>query len=240
MGYSIAIDRGNTAVKAAVYQGDMHVKTFTGHRLDASLLADITASYGPLDAAIYCSVVARHPEEPQLLARAAERVIVMTRDTPVPLRIDYSGALGVDRIAAAVGAATLVPDAWLLVVDAGTAVTFDVVSPDGVFAGGNIAPGIRMRLQALSHYTSALPSLDEPAAIDTASGAFGHDTEQAMVRGAVYGLAGAAESYMRRLPRGARLVVTGGSAPLLCSVINLPVLHCPHLVTDGLNRILNS
>ena len=139
-----------------------------------------------------------------------------------------------DRTIGELPVADYLDDKSLLVVDMGTAVTYDVVTADGRYLGGNIAPGVGMRLRALRSFTARLPEVngygDTPA--------FGFDTKTAMRAGAVRGVVSEIEYYRRLLPEGTQVVLTGGWSRRVSEFLEFPVAvdHC--LVTKGLLSIL--
>lgn len=153
----------------------------------------------------------------------------------------YSGRLGPDRMAAALGANLLLPGEPKLVVDIGTAMTIDVVDEKGVFCGGNISLGLRSRLSALARSTSRLPSLQfQNADLNADDIYFGDNTEQAIFRGAYNGiLAEIYSSYLRAKERYGvkKIVATGGDLPLLLKDLKniLPIEQDPFLVGRGLD-----
>lgn len=239
MAHYLTIDQGNSAAKMALWHDSTMLEARIVPHLSVEAVAQFVASCGGVKAALYCSVASRSAELMAGLANFIPDVKRLTSDMPLPLTIDYGtpGSLGADRIAAAVGARVIVSDRPLLVVDAGTAVTYDAVTADGRFAGGNIAPGMSMRLEALHRFTARLPRVEVPRELP--SGAFlGHDTQSAMVLGAVYGIVGALEYYKRHLPDDTVAVLTGGWATELSRLCSFPVVVEPHLVSKGLNRIL--
>jgi len=165
-------------------------------------------------------------------------VMNLTASTPLPITIGYDTpeTLGVDRIAAAVGAYTLYPGEEVLIADIGTAATYDRLTADGCFAGGNIAPGIGMRLRALSRFTARLPLIDSKGRTQL----FGTSTETAMRSGAVNGIVAEINYYFSQLPKGARLLLAGGWAQdIECRIKELNPQTVPMLVSIGLNRILS-
>lgn len=240
MGYNLTIDQGNTAAKIAVWNGNDLVALSIESELNDDALAQITENVeGTIECAIYCSVAKAERGIERLLKPYAKKILHLSSEMPLPLTIDYGtpGTLGADRIAAAVGAWSLFPGKSLLVVDAGTAVTYDVVTADGHFAGGNIAPGISMRLAALNRYTARLPLVQMPHTIDTTA-FLGHDTRSAMILGAVYGIVGSVAYYKSRLPEDTVVVMTGGWARELSKLCDFKVEVDPDLASKGLNRIL--
>jgi type III pantothenate kinase len=122
----------------------------------------------------------------------------------------------------------------VVVADLGTALTVDLVSGEGVFLGGTIAPGLRLCLEALSLKTSLLPRVDlsPPASV------LGTNTADCIRSGVVYGAAGMAEGLVRRVAAyaegPARTVLTGGDAPFLSPYLSFPHEIDPHLVLRGM------
>ena len=109
-----------------------------------------------IEAAIYCSVKRAYDKQLQEWLQAhTTKAICFDEKTLLPITIGYRTphTLGYDRIAAAVGAQSLFPQQNILIIDAGTAITYDLLSADGTFAGGNIAPGADLRLQSLHEHT---------------------------------------------------------------------------------------
>lgn len=240
MSLNLTIDQGNSAAKVALWQDSTMVSSRIETSLTPDALSHFLAPYGgKVDKAIYCSVRARGTEIMAMLSSFAEKSIRVSSDMPLPIKINYGtpGSLGADRIAAAVGAATIYPGQMLLVVDAGTAVTYDAVSPEGEFLGGNIAPGMNMRLEALHRFTARLPRVTVPRELPT-NRLFGTDTSSAMILGSVFGIIGAITYYKSQLTPDPRVVMTGGWAEQLRRLCRFEINVEPDLVSIGLNRIL--
>lgn len=239
MALYLTIDQGNTAAKLALWRGEKLEETHIVQSLVPASLAQFIANHPGIEAAIYCSVASHGTEIMATLNNSLRRAIKLTGNTPLPINIEYGtmGSLGVDRIAAAVGAQASFPGTPLLVVDAGTAVTYDAVTADGRFIGGNIAPGMNMRLEALHRFTARLPRVKVPRELPTGL-VFGNNTEAAMILGAIYGIVGAMSYYKSRLPENTKVVMTGGWAGELSRLCDFDINVDPHLVSKGLNRIL--
>ena len=191
-----------------------------------------------IDTAIYCTVSRRPPALMRALERRAGRVIEFSVNTPMPLAVDYRtpATLGLDRLAAAVGAHTICPGTEILVVDLGTAITYDRVTADARYLGGNIAPGIFMRLKALNHYTARLPLVD-PA--EAPVPVWGTDTVSALRAGAVRGVVAELEYYRSLIGGDSRVVITGGGAEPIRRLLSFDIIVEPNLVPLGLNRIIS-
>lgn len=242
---TLTIDRGNTAVKAHIFRNGECVAA-TRVESEEELRRWLDSLDGTLRPckAIYSSVTGGSLSFPGLTGRC--RVLTLTHSTPLPLEIGYStpATLGLDRIAAAAGASMLLctepHPTFALVADAGTALTIDLVDSSPAFLGGNISPGLRMRLQALHEHTGALPEVSPDGSVEE----FGRSTDSAIRSGCLLGMAAEIErAYTRaKAVRGAgMLILTGGDAELLLPSLdsNLPLRLLPTLVAQGLNSILN-
>lgn len=151
-------------------------------------------------------------------------------------RADRPAEVGVDRLINAFAGVRL-HGAPLIIVDLGTATTWDVVSPDGAYLGGAIAPGLELASRALYTQTARLPRVR----IEKPPAALGRDTVRAMESGLYYGLVGAitevSQRIRRELGQSCPVIATGGHAALLaeeCTVIDRVE---PHLTLHGLRLI---
>lgn len=241
MSLNLTIDQGNTAAKLGLWRDGELMAVCVEEHPTPERVEQFARSLGDVPhAALYCSVACRGDSLLHDIRRYIPLVRRLKADMPLPLKIGYGtpGSLGTDRIAAAAGAMTLHPGRHLLVVDAGTAVTYDYVRNDGTFVGGNIAPGMTMRLEALHRFTVRLPKLEMPRDLEPGR-LFGTDTTSAMTLGAAYGIIGSIVFYRNHLPKDTVTVVTGGWANLISRLIEIDVDLEPHLVSRGLNSILN-
>lgn len=236
MGLSLTIDQGNTRAKVVVWSGEEAVHTAVYTPLTGDDIRDLITRF-PIDKAIASSVSVSTDEIRTALEQSGIRLVELRPGMAVPLKIDYATpeTLGVDRLAAAVGAAALFPGRELLVVDAGTAVTYDRVTARGHYVGGNIAPGVGMRLRALNKFTARLPLVESRGETRL----WGNTTETAMRSGAVNGVVAELAYYRSRLPREAVTVVSGGWGREIASKIDFETSYEEYLVNRGLNSILN-
>ena len=236
---NLTIDQGNSSAKVSVFDGNDMVAVARFDLLSISALARIIKSYG-VNAAAYSSV--RRPDARiiELLRKRVKKFIRLDHNTPLPVVIDYDSpcTLGQDRVAAAVGAATCAPGRNVLIVDAGTAVTLDIVTADGHFLGGNISPGLHMRFEALNNYTSRLPLVDYNGEVPL----IGHNTVTAIRAGVVGGLVSEIEGYIdkivAKMGNDLVVIVTGGDSNYLASRLSRQVSVVGNLLSIGLNRIL--
>jgi type III pantothenate kinase len=198
-------------------------RTVTADELElllAGLLELEGRRIGELDAVAVASVV---PLVSEALAAVVERrgirLLEATADTvPIDVRVAQPSEVGADRLVNALAVQRLygMP---AIVIDFGTATTFDVVARDGAYLGGAIAPGLELGLEALAARTAKLPRIE----LRMPDRAIGSDTESAMRSGAVNGYIGLTRELLERLrtelastesvePSSIRTVVTGGLA----------------------------
>ncbi len=152
--------------------------------------------------------------------------------------------LGLDRLAAVVGAYFLYPKNSILVIDAGTCVTYDSVDQDGNYHGGSISPGLKMRFKALKYYTKKLPLVDfEPDFNQN----IGTNTQEAILSGVQNGLRFEAEGFIRQqmeIQPETNILLTGGDlnffdTHLKSSIFATYVKPEPYLVLKGLNAVIH-
>ena len=181
------------------------------------------------------------------LHRRSQHFVLFDHNTPVPIvnRYDTPQTLGQDRLAAAVGAKSLCPDENLLIIDAGSAITYDFVSDKGEYMGGNIAPGLKMRFTMLQRMTKKLPlvEVEENELIPL----FGKNTRDAIAAGVIRGIAYEVKGYMRTLSEKVphfQTFLTGGNAPYILNNVRTSrtekrdIRVEKNLVLIGLNTIL--
>lgn len=239
---NICIDQGNSRTKVALFDDkNTIVKNFM-YKQFTSQDAERLFSLYPLKNSIISSVVNLEPSLVNTLHRLSEHFILFDHQTPIPIQNDYESpeTLGQDRLAAAVGAGQLCPNSDLLIIDVGSAITYDVLNANNHYLGGNIAPGIKMRFRALHQFTKKLPLMD--ADENSLIPLFGKNTNDAIKAGVVRGVAFEVKGYIATLSkRGKKLqvVLTGGNAAFIQDHVQTPMLYDKHLVLIGLNRILN-
>lgn len=240
MSQYLTIDQGNSEAKISLWEDTQLVDTVIEARLTPSSV-ECFVNGRRLNGAIYCSVVQNNGPVINKLSHLARCVYRLAPSTPLPISIDYSTptTLGADRIAAAVGAWSDFKGKDILVIDAGTAVTYDYVDSTGTYRGGNIAPGITMELKALNQFTARLPLVPFPERMASLKGSLlGRDTAEAITLGSVYSVVASIGYYRSRLPEGTVTVLGGGCGHHLASLCDFDVHVDEHLVSKGLNRIL--
>lgn len=190
------------------------------------------------EAAVVCSVV---PEKRELMRRFFEGKVpvhFMDHESPIGMSIDYPepSAIGADRLANAAGVLKR-HGAPVIVVDFGTAVTFDVISGQPAYCGGAIAPG----LGAMSDYLARKTALLEAVELEEPEAAIGKSTRQAMLSGAVHGYRGLVREILARITRELegepKVVATGGDADLIAKGVAEIEMVDRDLTLEGLRVI---
>lgn len=236
----LTIDNGNTSAKAAAWSdgklvGEIlhgNVKTSDLHRLAQE-------SGGRFDCCAWCSVADTNADLFLEANSLSDKMIPLDAGTRLPISLRHyttPHTLGADRIAALAGAHSLHPGRQVLVADCGTAITYDLLSAQGEFMGGSIAPGVALRLEALYRFTSRLPHLDPT---DAAPKLWGDSTAEAMQSGAFYGVIAELNYYRSKLSDPeAVTVLTGGAVPYLLPYLDFKVTIDKDLVLTGLKYII--
>lgn len=234
----LVIDIGNTLKKVAVFseRGKL-IRLFQEKRLRVEFLESLFDEY-TICRAIVSSV---GDEEAEALAwiEARVRLVRFTHRCRLPIELDYTTpeTLGTDRIANAVGAHALYPRHNVLSIMAGTCLVADFVNADGEYSGGSISPGLRMRFQALQHYTARLP-LVEPEEIVPL---IGDTTQKSILAGVVLGMAyeidGLIADYKESFSP-LKVIFSGGDSDLLRNFIKKRIFAAPNPILLGLHKIL--
>ena len=155
---NLVIDIGNTVAKLAAFDGDELKEVVFDSNRTLAQLPEFCKRY-PFERAIAVTVVDLEDAVARSLEGLPFPVLWLDKDTPLPVQNLYETpqTLGYDRMAAVVAANACCPGRDLLVIDAGTCVTYEFVDAQGRYHGGNISPGMQMRFKALHHLTGHLP-----------------------------------------------------------------------------------
>lgn len=246
------LDIGNSAVKWGHFSASGTLRT-TGRLALSSSQADAKAWRTALqsdaiptaDRVGIVSVVPQATQHAQtaIQTRFARPAQVLRVDGPLPfvMRYDTPHTLGTDRLAAAAAAWYAhgqEPRRSVLAIDAGTALTIEVIDDKPAYRGGVIAPGPRLLRDALSTGGAQLPAVE----LTVPPHPIGTSTEHALQSGIVHGFeamaAGLVERLARTLPDTPYVVLTGGAAPLLRDALPRLDTHDPHLVLRGAYQLL--
>jgi type III pantothenate kinase len=234
---NLIIDIGNTSTKLAIYDKGKRVHTGRIDDLTGEVLEKELAGFG-IDKAIISSGRKITQKMIQLFSANIKYVHILTYKSKLPFRIEYEtpATLGPDRIAGVAGAYNLFPHSEILIIDAGTAITYDYLS-GGIYKGGNISPGMNIRFRALNEFTGKLP-LVKPDRNYTNPG---RNTADAILAGVITGVTYEINEYIRTFEKKStdfKILFTGGDSGFLKEKINYQFTYMPDIVIDGLNYIL--
>jgi type III pantothenate kinase len=236
---NLVIDIGNTRTKLALFNQHDLMFSVPIEQLTVNHLQMLKDEHIQLNQAILSSVKPVDEELILFLSKNFELFIELDHHTPLPIENLYETpeTLGKDRIAAAVGANELFPGQNVLIIDAGTAITYDVVSEKNEFLGGNISPGLQMRFKALNQFTGKLPLINYSDEFQL----IGRNTEEAIRAGVQNGILYEIERTIETFNRNyenLQIVMTGGDSIFFDKKLNYSIFVHFNLTLIGLNRIL--
>ena len=236
---NIVIDIGNTTGKIAVFEGDKLVEVL--HQSNQSLdgLQTVLRKY-PVEMGILSSVIDLSWMIKSQLKHFPIVIKGVSSFTQLPLNNLYASpeTLGDDRLAAAVGAHDQLPNGNILIIDAGTCITYDVVTSDGEYVGGCISPGKTARFKSLHKFTAHLPLIDEMGDIPTV----GYDTQTGIRAGVINGIKYEMKGYVQEYEKkyaDLHVILTGGDSIHFEEGLPKDIIFDKYLVLKGLNKILN-
>ncbi len=250
----LAIDIGNTNITIGCFRnGTLYATrraaTVPGATADElellleGLLRLDDAAFADVSAIVCASVVPALTASLEAVADRRERPLLIAGagTVPLPVRTDRPGDVGADRLVNALAAGRLYGTP-AVVVDFGTATTFDCVAADGAYVGGAIAPGLELGLEALAARTAKLPRIE----LRTPDRAIGRDTVSAMQSGTIFGYQALVTGLLSRIrrelsdasgvaPADVQAILTGGlsAAPWAAALEGIDAID-PDLTLKGL------
>lgn len=242
----LIIDYGNTLVKIALFQKSsvITIKSYKSISVEQlnKLLKEIENSNDltvPIENAIVSSVI-NYPKAVKSYLEQRYNLLELNTHTPLPIKICYNTpeTLGNDRIALAVAGSTLYSGKNLLIIDAGTCITYDFVNKNKEYFGGSISPGIQMRFKALNTFTDKLPLVNPTDSVDL----IGNSTTESILSGVMNGIYseidGIIDRYKSNFP-GIEIILTGGDIIYFDKKLKNNIFANSNLVLKGLNIILD-
>jgi len=234
----LAVDIGNTIVNLGVFDNERlrRVKRIVTEEMVAE--KDIGDFREQIQAVAISSVVpALTPLFERLAIEHNMKLLVVDHhlDLGIKLGVEEPSQVGADRICNAV-AAHYMYGSPAIVIDFGTAITFDVLGVGGVYMGGNILPGALLGARALARMTAKLPLID----LRKPENLIGKNTEEAMRAGIFYGVIGGVTFIYERIREelgDAQLILTGGGLELFQEDLDIGGVYNPHLTLEGLRMI---
>ncbi len=234
---NLVVDIGNSSTKIAIYKGKEQVSSARLSESDCARLEKKLSGY-KVKKAIISSVKTLPPFISDIMFSNIKFVHVLSHRSELPFSIEYETpeTLGTDRIAAVAGAYSLYPEAEILVIDTGSAITYDFLQ-EGIYKGGNISPGLTMRSKALKQFTGKLPLVTLPDKYTSP----GRNTVEAIAAGIITGVIYEINEYIRTFQKrhsDSKIILSGGDSGYLKEKIDHKCIYMPDIVLDGLNYIL--
>ncbi len=236
---NLVIDIGNTLTKLAIFQEEEVVHKDSCENFSAENLENIINTFPGINRAILSTVKKRDPRLVQQLEQSFECFIELDHGTPLPITNKYETpvTLGYDRMAAVVGANTIFPVSNVLIIDIGSAITYDFIDSENNYQGGNISPGLKMRFKALHEFTSNLP-LVKPSKQESG---IGKNTAEAIRKGVQIGIVNELNGFIDQMIseyKDLKIIVTGGDSNFFDNTLKNSIFVDLNLILKGLNRIL--
>ena len=236
---NLIIDIGTSFIKVAVFKENEILFKEVIQDISTGYIDELKQKFPEIKYSILSSVRKKDPGFSSFLNSEFECSIELQHNTPIPIGNVYKSpdTLGYDRLAAAVGAYTIYPDANVLIIDIGTAITVDFINQENQYLGGNISPGLEMRFKALSDYTMNLPKENPSEQFDL----LGKDTSGAIIGGVQNGIIFELQGYINEMNkqfRNLKVIVTGGNVGFFDKKLKSSIFVDLNLTLKGLNRIL--
>ena len=235
---NLVIDIGNTQVKVAVF--DKTILLFKDQFQQSELLSgilDITEQYD-----IKNSIVSHVADLDQSVLKKIRSLVDLTElnhETAIPFLNNYltPKTLGVDRLALVAGASNQFPRQNVLIIDAGSCITFDFLDEMNTYSGGSISTGIEMRYKAVNHYTANLPLLKRMETIPVLGDSTENAIHQGILNGVIQEIEGVISQYLTKNQK-LTVVLTGGDTIFLAQNLKSSIFATPNFLLEGLNSIL--
>ena len=235
--HRLTVDVGNSYIKMAVFNAEKVVEFIKTDSLNAEDLEKLCKEH-KIKGIAYSASGDDDPGVLEFIKNFGHHIF-LHHETKMPIDIRYKtpATLGRDRIAAVLGAHQLFPKRNVIVVDFGTCITMELLNANAEYLGGNISPGVQMRLDAMHHFTDRLPLVE----IDGDDDWIGTSTVSAIRNGAVLGTILEVESFISRAEDflgECEILFTGGGAKYLLDKFDKKIHHDPLLIHRGLYEIL--
>ncbi|MCB0687046.1 MAG: type III pantothenate kinase [Saprospiraceae bacterium] len=238
MAARLTVDIGNSRTKLGVFNDKslQHVEILD--KLTVTYLKKVMNNFSV--SYVIVSTVQHLSRYMAKLVNESDHIFLLSPFMHLPFQVAYKTpeTLGLDRLAGAAGAWSLFPRQSSLIIDAGTCLKYDLVSEKGVYLGGNISPGLHMRLKSMHLLTDKLPQVEPYKRYQ----AMGVDTTSALQvgagTGAIHEIEGFIQEYKKMFGK-LNILLTGGDSHFFVSKLKTKIFEAPNLVLQGLNEILD-
>lgn len=234
----LAIDIGNSRIKAAVFEQNILLEKFIFLKNElVEEINNILNSFVEINNVIISSVGAIEEKDFSFLTKSVN-VTFVNHQFRFPFKNSYStpNTLGIDRMVLAAGASLLYPDCYKLIIDAGTCVTYDYIDDKNVYHGGAISPGIKLRYESLHNYTAKLPLLEKKIPENQ----IGNSTKESIHSGVINGLISEIDGFINDyVSSNAKFIIilTGGDADFLAKQLKNTIFANSNFLLESLNLL---
>ena len=235
---NLVIDAGNTRVKTAVFSDGEIIHLFSRPGLDPSSVQDALNRFPGIRKCIIGSV-RTFPEEVLAGIKSMVDTSILEPGTQLPITHKYKTieTLGADRIAGVVAVNEMYPDKNVLLIEAGSCITYDFIDVSGEYYGGGISPGIRLRFKALHTFTDKLPLIEPERNPEL----IGNTTENSILSGVINGIQAEVQGIISRYEtnyENLTIILSGGDLDYFDKILKNNIFAVPNIVLTGLNIIL--
>jgi len=234
----LIIDLGNTNKKFALYSKGRQKLLKILPVPDLASVKEFVALHPGITHCILSSVIQYPPSLKQFL-RKSFSFIELDASTPIPLKNLYKtpATLGKDRLAAAVAGHLRFKSDPVLVVNAGSCITFDFVSSKGEYLGGSISPGLKMRFLALNTFTGKLPLISGKSHASLTGASTSESILSGVINGTLAEVEGIISQYLQE-HRKLKVILSGGDLKYFDKRLKIRTFAVPNIVIEGLYQIL--
>lgn len=233
----LAVDVGNTRIKAAVFESNTVLDNFVFDKKDlVGKLKKILEKFKDCSHLVVASV-GKVEKKSFLVFEKNLKIHFVTHEDVFPFVNKYQTpkTLGIDRMVLATGAILQYPKKNRLVIDAGTCITYDFINENDQYLGGAISPGLRLRYEALHDFTTKLPLLR----LEKPESYIGNTTAEAMhsgvVNGVVYEIDGFIDEYLSNFENFI-IILTGGDGDFLAKRLKNTIFANSNFLLESLNQ----
>ena len=236
---NLIVDIGNTYIKLAVFEGDtLNFKKIIKSEFFLDEVNQLLKKNPFIKKAIVSSVGKSKKDDISYLKKKLH-VLELNSNTPLPFinKYDTPNSLGIDRLALVCASVFQFPNNNVLILDAGTCITYDFVTDKNEYLGGAISPGIQLRYKSLHTFTANLPLLQT----EVPENIIGNSTSNSIHSGVVYGVLneidGVIDTYKQKYS-DLTVILTGGDANFLSKQLKSSIFANSNFLLEGLNTIL--
>jgi type III pantothenate kinase len=226
------IDIGNTRIKAAVFNSESEI-------IDHSTFKTLAETYDWLSENQVCSVIISSTSSIEITPDPRLKIITLNHNSKIPFKNLYQTplTLGPDRIAIMAAAFFMYPNKNVLVFDIGTCITIDFLNESGEYYGGNISPGVQLRLKAMHEMTGLLPL----SSFEYQTNSLGNNTMSALANGVFNGISNEIKGYIDSFNKQYNnliIVFTGGDSKYFEVTQKNEIFAHPNWTLQGLYHLL--